>query len=222
MKDNNDAVWTYNAIAGVDTTAQALTWTFYLLLRHPRYLLLLKAELNQLSNQAALRTADLAGHLPCMKAVINESLRLQPPIPLEILENISGESMLLPNGRIVHPGEQIMWSAWVMARLSPDTSPEESATPSVTSWGDDPESFRPERWQEIKHKPSAYEWPVFHAGPRACLGQSLARLELVYALKHMLEGYDFEMAWDGGAKGVGKGLTAPIEQGLPVRVTRRK
>ena len=158
-----------------------------------------------------------------MKAVINESLRLHPPIPLEILENISDESMLLPNGRIVHPGEQIMWSAWVMARLSPSLDVfDDSATSSTTSWGDDPADFRPERWLDMKHKPTAYEWPVFHAGPRACLGQSLARLEIIYALKQMLEAFDFEMAWDGGVKGVGKGLTAPIEGGLPVRVGRRK
>ena len=177
---------------GVDTTAQALSWTIYLLLCHPQYMV-------------ALRRGTVSDP-SLLVAIISEALRLQPPIPLEILENASASAVPLPNGRIVAPGEQVMWSPWVMARLA-------------GLW-DDPERFYPERWLDMKHKPSAYERPVFHAGSRACLGQRLARTELAFALKELLERFDFEKAWDG-EKGVGKGLTAPIKGGLPVRVRKR-
>jgi len=89
-------------------------------------------------------------------------------------------------------------------------------------WGPDAEQFRPERWSEIPRRPTAYEWPVFHAGPRSCLGQPLARLELAYALVEVFRRYELEMAWGGGERGVMKGLTAAMVGGLPVRVTRRR
>jgi cytochrome P450 len=199
-------------LIGRDTTAQALTWTLYRLLLNSSYFTALRAEIDALPSISPL---DLASHLPLTEAAIAETLRLHPPIPIEILENVSLEPVVLPNGKIVGPGEQIMWSPWVMARLNPPKSNYRGI------WGDNPEQFKPERWFNLDHKPTAYESPVFHAGPRACLGRPLANLELVYALKEVLVRFEFQMAWDGGMRGVGSGLTAPMVGGLPVRVKRR-
>jgi len=192
--------------AGRDTTAQAITWTMYLLLRNPSYIQVLCKEIDSLP--IGISNSDLAASLPLLEATISESLRLHPPIPLEILENTSSEPLALPNGRISKPGEQIMWSAWVMARL-----------PNL--WGDDAESFRPERWIDMVTRPTAYQWPVFHAGPRACLGRPLGRLEMTFALVQLLKKFDFAMAWDGEEREVSNGLTAPMNGGLPVTVRRR-
>lgn len=131
-----------------------------------------------------------------------------PPIPREILQSTSTENLALPDGTIVRPGEVVLWSPWVSARLS-------------SAWGENAESFRPERWMEMNHKPSAYESPVFHGGPRSCLGQKMAKLELVVVMKELLERYVFEAGWDGGERRTGRAFTNPMEGGLPVRVRRR-
>ena len=195
---------------GRDTTAQAMTWTLYLLLLHPSYLPRVYTEIDDLPPETA--NAELAAHLPLLEAGISEALRLHPPIPIEILENISAHPIPLPDtGDLVMPGEQILWSAWVMARL-----------PGF--WGKDAGAFRPERWGELERRPTAFEWPVFHAGPRSCLGQPLARMELVVGLVEVLRRYEFEVGWAVGRereREVGQGLTGVMVGGLPVRVRRR-
>ena len=107
----------------------------------------------------------------------------------------------------------MLWSAWVMARLP-------------YFWGKDADQFKPERWMnksKIDRRPTAFENPVFHAGPRSCLGQPLARLELTFALMEVLKRFEFEIAWSGSRKrDVGKGLTATMVGGMPVKVRRRR
>lgn len=154
---------------------------------------------------------ELASHLTFLDACVSETLRLYPPTPMGMLANISSESIPLPNGTIVLPGQTIRYSAWSSGR-----------NPAV--WGSDEndlETFRPERWLKMEQKPSAYEWPVFNAGPRSCVGQQLARAEILVALRELLRRYDFEMAWDGGERFPVKSLTLPMIGGLPVRVRRR-
>jgi cytochrome P450 len=187
-------------------------------------------------------------YCPYMNAVISEALRLHPPVPLEIHENVADEAIALPDGTAVYPGEKVVWSPWVMSR-------------STRIWGEDAEEYRPERWlapaywdPEAKGQPlpkdhaarkTAFEFPVFHAGPRSCLGKQLARIELVFALRELMLRFDFSPAWQGsGAKStdsgsactkdaeddryngtlreIGDGLTGPIKDGLPVRVQRRR
>ncbi|KAK4688066.1 hypothetical protein P7C73_g2032, partial [Tremellales sp. Uapishka_1] len=183
--------------AGRDTTGQAITWTLYLLLLNPSYFSLLDSDFS-----TEMTTS------PLLENIINESLRLHPPVPIELLQNVSSSPILLPDGTVVLPSEQIMWSPYVMARL-----------PQL--WGDDAAVFRPERWDSAANKKkTAFENPVFHAGPRSCLGQPLARLEIAYAMREVLQRYEFEMGWEG-RRVVGDGLTGPVLGGLPVRVKRR-
>ena len=200
-----------NVSPGRDTTGQAITWTLYLLLRHPPHLASIYAEIDALPPTSPSAQSDLPPtSLPLLEATISESLRLHPPVPIEILENTSDRPIALPSGVVVRPREQVLWSAWVMARL-----------PSF--WGNDAESFDPERWLGAeKRRPTAFEWPVFHAGPRSCLGKPLARLELRYTLVEVLRRFEFEVGWEGeGEREVGLALTGPMEGGLPVRVRRR-
>jgi len=170
-------------------------------------------------------------------AVISESLRLHPPVPLEIHENVSNDSIALPDGTVVKPGEKVVWSPWTMSR-------------SERIWGSDALDFRPERWlpssywnpdlmgrplpKDHASRKTAYEFPVFHAGPRSCLGKQLARIELIFAMRELFRRYDFEPAWiasvgrpaglleaEPESREVGDGLTGPIKDGLPVFVRRR-
>jgi hypothetical protein len=243
---------------GRDTTAQALSWTTYLLLLNPKTKEKVFDEVmaSVHPSEAAESTslADLTSstsptaYCPYTNAVISEALRLHPPVPLEIHENVTDEAIALPDGTAVYPGEKVVWSPWVMSR-------------STRTWGEDAEDFRPERWlapsywdPEAKGQPlpkdhaarkTAFEFPVFHAGPRSCLGKQLARIELVFALRELMLRFDFSPAWQesgtkitnpgsacakddeddrytGTSREIGDGLTGPIKDGLPVRVRRRQ
>lgn len=235
---------------GRDTTAQALSWTVYLLILHPHIKEKVVQELagSEEPTTAAEATslADLTSststtpYCAYTNAVISESLRLHPPVPLEIHENFSNESIVLPDGTVVKPGEKVVWSPWTMSR-------------SERIWGPDALEFKPERWlspsywnSDLAGRPlpkdhasrkSAYELPVFHAGPRSCLGKQLARIELIFAMRELFRRYDFEPAWTGSmgeeareygggkqaalGRVIGDGLTGPIKNGLPVFVRRR-
>lgn len=168
-----------------------------------------------------LSVADLTatdGPLQYMNAIISESLRLHPPVPLEIHENVSSEAITLADGSIAGPSEIVLWSPWAMGR-------------STRLWGEDAAEFKPTRWfPEVQPQPNithplkktAFEFPVFHAGPRSCLGKNLAKIELSYALLQIVRRYDMVPTWPlNREKDVGTALTGPILGGLKVRARRR-
>ncbi len=114
-------------------------------------------------------------------------------------------------------------------------------------WGDDAEVFRPERWLEdiedddaaegkVRFVPrSAYEFPVFNAGPRACMGKKMAELQAVYMIASLVWDFEFEEIGEmelnrgeGNTKRRLKerisrnSLTLPMDGGLPCFVKRRR
>ena len=209
-----------NSLSGKDTTAQALAWTIYEVLRAPMILANLQQEIDNVGNDVtASESVAMDGPLQYMNAVIQESLRLHPPVPLEIHENIDTQAVALADGSVVHPGEIVLWSPWAMGR-------------STRIWGEDAAHFKPSRWfpevqpqgSDISHptKKTAFEFPVFHAGPRSCLGKNLAKIELSYALLQIIRRYDMVPTWPlNREKEVGTALTGPILGGLRIRARRR-
>jgi cytochrome P450 len=91
--------------------------------------------------------------LPLLDAVVKESMRVLPPVPLQWRVALKDTSL---QGYPVRAGSRVILSAF-MTNRAPDLYPE-------------PEHFRPERWSTIS--PSVYEYSAFGAGPRACLGYS--------------------------------------------------
>ena len=160
--------------------------------------------------------------LPYTMAVFNESLRLYPPVPVELKECTAPTTF--PDGTTLPIGAVVMWVPWAMNR-------------SKTIWGNDPEAFRPERWFEDVSDPSkptlisktAFEFPVFNGGPRSCLGKKMAELLAIYVIASLVREFDFEEVLDEkkGGCGVGKSrlsqnsLTLPMEGGLPCHVRRQ-
>jgi len=137
-------------VAGHETTANALTWTLWLLGQHPG--------------------TDTAG--PCLPAVINESMRLYPPAWLIAREAISDDAL---GGFHVPAGSTVLASPWVLHR-------------DPRFWGPDPEAFRPERF--LGKEPVAGTFIPFAAGPRACVGNHFALLELHVVLGRILERFE--------------------------------
>lgn len=217
-----DAAMNYLS-AGRDTTAQSLTWTLYCLIRNPEVVHTLLCELRQkcpspgteldLSFSAVQPTS-----LPFAAAVFNESLRLYPPVPVELKECTT--ETVFPDGTSLPKGAVVIWAPWAMGR-------------SKEIWGDDADSFRPARWLDVSSQQlvnkSAFEFPVFNGGPRACLGRRMAELLATYVIGSLLWEYDFTDPSDGTLNDCGatrerrsqNSLTLPMEGGLPVRVKRR-
>ena len=159
-------------LAGHETTANALSWTWMLLSQNPEAAAKLHAELDQVLSGNPPTDADIA-QLPYASAVIKESMRLYPPVSLigrEAVEDVEIEEYLIPKGCVV------MLSQWVMHH-----SPK---------YFDEPERFRPERWlgDLEKRLPRGVYFP-FGDGPRVCIGKGFALMEAVLILATVAQKY---------------------------------
>ncbi|KAL8781831.1 MAG: hypothetical protein Q9213_005833 [Squamulea squamosa] len=155
-------------VAGRDTTACLLSWTFFLLVRHPNVLAKLREEISStLQGSTEITRSDLR-HMNYLQNVLKETLRLYPSVPVNLRTAI--RSTMLPVGGgpdlkspvFVAKGEGIAYSVYSMHRR-PDF------------YGMDAELFRPERWEEdlpMYKDPINAKWGYlpFNGGPRTCLG----------------------------------------------------
>ena len=142
-------------LAGHETTATGLAWTFDLLLRHPKALARLLAEIDAGSDDAYTR------------AVVAESLRLRPVVPLagrRLASELRVGAHILPPGTDVTPA---IWLTHTRALTYPE-----------------PFAFRPERF--LEGAPSTYAWIPFGGGVRRCLGAAFAEMEMRVALAEIL------------------------------------
>ena len=142
-------------LAGHETTATALAWTVDLLTRNPQPLQRLVAEVDADEGDAYLR------------AVIRESLRLRPVVPLAG-RRLTSE--LRVNGYTLEPGTDVTPAIW-LAHTRPDLYPE-------------PYAFKPERF--LHNPPTTYGWVPFGGGVRRCLGAAFAEFEMRVVLTEML------------------------------------
>lgn len=225
-------------ISGRDTTAQSLTWTFYLLMRHPDITQNIRTELHTLSPEQktlglSSSTLPQPSSLPYTMAVFYETLRLYPPVPFEIKQCETATT--LPDGTSLPQRSVVVSCIWAMNR-------------SRTRWGPDADRFRPERWLEedtttpLEQRKdngnadnrkwkviskTAAEFPVFYGGPRSCLGRKMAELLGVYVIASLVWEFDFEEEGKGEGKGrvervSRNSLTLPMEGGLPCFVAVRE
>ena len=222
-----DAAMNYLS-AGRDTTAQSLTWALYMIMRHQsvqeKLLEELRVTFPNATGGTVLTFDDIqSGILPYTMAVFNETLRLCPPVPVELKE-CTGPTTF-PDGTWLPSGSIVIWVPWSMNR-------------SKRIWGEDANEFRPERWlisSRDGQKPSlinktAFEFPVFNGGPRACLGKKMAEVLAVYVLANLVRNVEFTEIIDEKLGGCGKGkqrlsqnsLTLPMEGGLPCIVRSRR
>lgn len=161
--------------AGHETTAVMLAWAFYCLHREPDTLKALHAELAPLSEQA---DPEEVARLPYLEAVINETLRLYPPV------HIIHRRLLKPlslAGYDLQPGDAVAAGAFVTHRL-PEIYPE-------------PERFLPQRF--IDRSYSAFEFLPWGGGARRCLGAAFAMYEMKQVIFALLKRYRFKLLETG-------------------------
>jgi cytochrome P450 len=144
-------------MAGHETTAHALTWTWYLLSQHPETEQRLHAELRTVLQGRTPDITDLEA-LPYNRMIFSEAMRLYPPVWIVARRNPEAWSLA---GYTLPPGSFIFMSQYLVhrdARYFPD-----------------PEHFKPERWTaEATAKRPRYSYFPFGGGPRLCIGEGFA------------------------------------------------
>lgn len=159
-------------IAGHETSSNALAWTFFLLSQHPAAMRRLRVELDTVLNNQPPAVEQLR-QLPFLDAVIKESMRLLPPVPMSA--RITAEATEFA-GYALPKGTEIGFSHYHTHR-----------DPRVY---DNPTMFDPARWERIT--PTAHEYMPFSAGIRACIGMPFALMEIPLVLALTLQRYRLE------------------------------
>jgi cytochrome P450 len=189
-------------LAGHETTAIALSWTLFLLARHPEAEARLAAEVMGAVGERLPSASDLP-RLPFTEAVVKESLRLYPPAHVIGREAIADCEI---GGWRVPARATVYFSPWVLHRDS--------------RWFPDPESFRPQRWLDGSAASlPKYAFIPFGGGPRVCIGERFAMMEAVLLLATILRRVRLEMA--GPDPTPFASITLRPEGGVPMRVVRR-
>lgn len=152
-------------MAGHETTALALTWTWYLLARHPAALAGIEAELSALPGTRSLRHDDLA-NLVSVRMAIEEALRLYPPAHTMSRQALAPDEL---SGRRVRKGDIVFILPFLLHRHR-------------RLW-DDPDRFLPERFapERAEARPR-FAYLPFGAGPRICIGAAFALTEAIVVL----------------------------------------
>lgn len=183
--------------AGHETTANALTWTIFLLNHHPEIYTRVMQELDSVLNGEA-PTLEQLGQLEFLDRVVKESLRILSPVPF--LLRVVAEEIELEGYRIP-VGTEVIYSPYITHHM-PEIFP-------------DPKRFNPDRWLTIN--PSAYEYLPFGAGVRMCIGASFAIMEAKMVLAMMLQHYHLALSPDARVDRSVM-LTMSPKKGLPVQI----
>ena len=164
-------------LAGHETTAVTLSWTWYLLAQHPEVEQKLWAELRGVLNGRSPGPGDVAA-LPYTERVIKEAIRLYPPIWATVRNPVKDCEI---GGYRVPAGSAIIMSQWVMHR--------------DPRFYEEPDRFDPDRWLDERAKglPRFAYFP-FGGGPRTCIGASFAMMEAVLILATVAQQYQVRLA----------------------------
>jgi cytochrome P450 len=188
---------------GHETTALALAWTFYLLGTSQNAERKLQAEIDTVL-QGALPTAESLGRLPFLEMVFKESLRLYPPAYGVVREALSDCEI---GGYPVPKGAALAMFQWSVHR--------------DPRFFHHPDKFIPERWENdfARTLPRCAYFP-FGAGPRLCLGNAFAQLEVLLLLAATMQKFQLKLA-PGHRVATAPSLTLRPLKGIRVTVKKR-
>lgn len=190
-------------MAGHETTANTLTWAWYLLAASPKHAAMLHAELDEVLGGRLPNLADLP-RLPFTRAIIEETLRLYPPVPV-LSRQARGPDQIAK--QTVHPDDIILVVPWLLHRHD-------------KHW-EDPNAFRPERFMPGAKRPDRFVYVPFSVGHRVCLGQRFGLTEAILCLAILAQ--RFELILDNPEKvEVSCRLTLRPAGGLPATIRSRR
>ena len=166
-------------LAGHETTANALAWSFFELGQRPEIQQSLLAEIeDQIGDQAL--TFDNVKNLKLTKSYFNEILRLYPPVWSMSRESLEEDTIPLSHGEITIPkNTTVMMCTYAMHHSS--------------KYWDHPEALMPERFMGSANE-HGYAFFPFGGGARVCLGHKFAEVESVIMITMFLQRYKFSLA----------------------------
>ncbi|CBI30230.3 unnamed protein product, partial [Vitis vinifera] len=165
--------------AGSETTSSTLEWAMTELLRRPESMRKAQEELDRVVGPHGKVEESDIDQLLYLQAVVKETLRLHPPIPLLLPRNALQDTNFM--GYFVPKNTQVFVNAWAIGR-DPD------------AWKE-PLSFKPDRFlgSNLDYKGQNFEFIPFGSGRRICIGISLANKLLPLALASLLHCFDWEL-----------------------------
>ncbi|KAI9652536.1 MAG: hypothetical protein M1831_006727 [Alyxoria varia] len=169
-------------LAGRDTTATTLSYVFWLLVRHPEALDKLRSEIDSVLGEDKNVTRAYLQRMPYLQNVLKETLRLYPPVPLNT--RFCKHTTSLPRGGgpdgtspiLVRENMPVAYSVYHMQRRK-------------DLYGEDANSFRPERWEEGELTDIKWAYLPFNGGPRICLGKDFANMLASYAIARIIQAF---------------------------------
>lgn len=168
-------------VAGRDTTAGLLGWTWYWLARHPAvFTKLRETVLEAFGTDTSMMSFESLKECQYLQHVLSEVLRLHPLVPENIRMAVKNTSLPRgggPDGEspiYIEAGQSVLYNVHVMQRRK-------------DLWGQDADDFRPERWVDLR---PGWNFLPFNGGPRICLGQQFALTEASYVMVRMLQRFD--------------------------------
>ncbi|KAB8252648.1 cytochrome P450 [Aspergillus flavus] len=196
-------------LAGRDTTACLLSWTFHCLARHPDVLGRLNVEIASVVGTNTDLTRDDFKRMPYLDQVLREVLRLYPPVPVNT--RTAHKTTILPTGGakdgtkpfMVREGENVAFCVYAMHRRE-------------DLYGPDAGQFRPERWDEDlplfqNERTATWGYLPFNGGPRACLGQD-------FGFPDMYKGDIQGRKWLGWSSHQPEGIEMVTEEGQKMTI----
>jgi cytochrome P450 len=162
-------------LAGHETTASALSSTFYLISQHPKVYEKLKKEIDEVVGKGEM-TFQHFQQLKYTKACLNEAMRLYPPVWMigrkALKDNIVGDYLIKKN-------TDILISPYIVHHHP--------------NYWKNPEAFDPDRWEteEVKEMDKFAYFP-FAAGPRMCIGNNFALFEADIIITKVIQNFSFE------------------------------
>ncbi|CAI5449902.1 unnamed protein product [Caenorhabditis angaria] len=184
-------------LAGFDTTALSLSYSSYLLARHPEVMRKVQKEIEEVCPDPEI-TFDQLSKLKYLDSVIKETLRIYPLGAVANMRRCMKTSKV--GDLIIEKGTNVYADTW-------------SLHYNKTLWGEDAAEFRPERWEEEGITDFKLGYMPFGSGPRQCIGMRLAYMEEKLLLSQILRKYDFVTCEKTAIplKLVGRATTGPEE-----------
>lgn len=187
-------------MAGHETTAATLTWTWYLLSRAPWVEKMLLDEIETVCGGRSPTVEDVP-KLEWTRAIIEETLRLYPPVPILGRQNKEADKL---GDYDVAPASLILVVPWLLHR-TPALFPE-------------PHLFKPERF--YRKRPDSFSYIPFAAGPRICPGLQFGRVETILCLAILAQRFKIRVPESHQVTPVCR-LTLRPKGGLPVTIEPR-
>lgn len=187
-------------LAGHETTASVLTWTFFILSQQPHIVARLRAEIAAVAGDGPI-TLEHVKQLTLVRHVFRESLRLYPPITF--IPRVASHDTEI-DGRRVRRGTMIMIAPWSIHR-------HEALWPHADRF--DPDRFA----DQADIVPGTYL--PFGLGPRVCVGAAFATIESALILARLVRRYDFDVMSPDKVRPVARLTTKPANE-IRCRVIR--